>query len=273
MQCLNKNNVIIILSISLLSTLFIKGGAQLNNKTANSCTSKALMDSRPFKLDQKKGINSLVINHSNLDDNQIIQTLQDNNPLTVLQTLSYLWSHIDQYQKHEKIMQGVEYLAKADNDKRVSGLAKLVSGKLLQQKITVVKNTLESNAQWEALEHEGLIAQEEQSESDYEKLDLASVVEDSPLYSNNNEEREQYIDHILSHSKSPNIDEIATLLQDVDEEVSVAAADTLISFLNQGVGDPKEIVEVIEENIALLDELQIQSFKEILQDVAKSKQD
>jgi len=272
MQWLNKNNVIIILSISLVSTLVIKGEAELNNRIENRESIKSVMDSKPLNRELEKGLN-LVKTHPAMNDNEIIQGLNHKAPLSVLQTLSYIWVHIDKYNKHEQIMGRVDYLAKVNNDKRISGLATLVSGKLLQQEITLVKNIIDSNEQWEALEQESLVTQEDQSESDYEKLDSSSSVEDSSQDFVDNADREQYIDNLLSHNNSPKIDEIEILLQDIDEEVSVAAVDTLITFLNQGIGDPKEIIEVIEENITLLDEFQIQSYKEILNDVDKIRED
>jgi len=273
MKWLNKNNVIIVLSISLFSTLLIKGEEQLINGTENILSNNGLKGLNPLNRDMKKVGNFVVKTNSTLNNSQIIDNLKHKKVLTVLQTLSYLWTHIDQYKQHRQIMAGVEYLAKSANDKRISGLATLVSGRLIQQKKIEIENSIVSNEQWEFLEQEGLVTQEDQSESDYEKLDSSPIVKENLIDSDNNQEREQYIDNLLSHNNNPDIDEIATLIQDIDDEVSIAAVDTLISFLNQGVGDPKEIVEVIEENIALLDELQIQSFEEILYETSKLKDD
>ena len=159
-------------------------------------------------------------------------------------------------------MTQVRRLAKRPNDRRISELASLLSGQLVQRSSTVVDNTVMTNDEWEMMEQNNLLREEGQSESDNEKQAVA--FNDMPNLIDS-EEQIQYIDQLLTHKNELNINKFNSLIIDPDEEVSVAAADALINYLHQGIGNQDRIVEILKENIALLDDLQIQSVKEILE--------
>lgn len=262
MQWLSKNTVIVALSVSLVSLLLIRSETKLSDNVVDKRTVvKGQVELVPLNPDKVQGVTNKVNQQSGWSDGKIVDRLNNKDPLILLQTLSHIWIHIDGYSKHDEIMGRVRLLAKHTNDNRISGLASLVSGELVQQG-NLTKSATGPNDDWEGSEQEMLVWQDDQSESDYEKQDLSSFdnIKRDSVYS---EDRIQYIDELLSSKDDSNINEFGTLILDADEEVSVAAVDALIMYLEQGIGDPEEIGALLEENMDFLDELQIQTVEEL----------
>ncbi len=261
MQWLSKNTVIAALSVSLVSLLLINNETKLSdNVLDNKTVVKGQIKLASLNPDQAQDATNKLNQKSAWSDHQIIDHLNIKDPQILLQTLSHIWIHIDDYGKNDKIMERIHLLAKYKNDNRISGLASLVSGELVQQN-SLMKSATGSNGEKEGSEQEILVRQDDQSESDYEKQDFSSLdnIKRDSVYS---EDRIQYIDELLSNRDDSNIDEFGTMILDVDEEVSIAAVDALIMYLKQGIGDPDEIGALLEENTAFLDELQIQTIEE-----------
>ena len=261
MQWLSKKTVVLAVSVNLVSLLLINNETKLSNNVLDKKTMvKGQDEFAPLNPDQEQDVTNKLNKNSAWSDRQIVDHLNKKDPLILLQTLSHIWIHIDGYRKHDKIMERVRLLAKLANDNRISGLAALVSGGLVQQG-SLMKSATGLNDNKEGSEQEALVRQDDQSESDYEKQDFASLdnIKRDSVYS---EDRIQYIDELLSSNDDSNVNEFGTLILDADEEVSIAAVDALITYLKQGIGDPDEIEALLEENIAFLDELQIKTVQE-----------
>lgn len=258
-QWLSKNTVIVVLSVSLVSSLLIKNEIKVSDN---------IEDKRIFIQHDASFVPSNTNHKSNesnkkskWSDSQLVAQLKNKDSLLILQALSHIWIDIGNYKKHNKIMEHVRYLARENTDNRISGMASLVSGESVQQ-VDLVKSMATSIDEWERLEQQELVWQENQSESDDENLEIpdSETLQNDTIY---HEDRVQYVNNLISLRDDSKVSELSTLIFDEDEEVSVAAIDALILNLEQGIGDPAEIESVLEENIAYLDELQIQTFKQL----------
>ena len=270
MQWLRKNSVIIFMCISLVSIFLINSESKLaDNGIDKKIIANASSELEPLIQEQALNTENKIKRKQTWTDGQIVTHLNYKDPLITLQTLSHLWVYIDDYNKKQKIMAQVSHLAKHSDDRRISGLASLVTGQLVQRN-NVVNTTVMSSDEWEVIEQENLVREDGQSESDDEKQDFASDDNDTTDLVNS-EHPVLYIDQLLTQKDASDINKFSTLIIDVDEEVSVAAVDALINYLNQGIGNQDEIVGILKENIAFLDDLQIQSVEEILESSNKAK--
>jgi hypothetical protein len=141
----------------------------------------------------------------------------------------------------------------------------------LPQQSDGVSRIAMTNDDWEVLEQQSLVREDDQSESDNEKQDF-SFDDNDAINLVDSEDPIQYIDQLLTHKDESDINKFNTLIIDADEEVSVAAADALIDYLNQGIGDQDEIINILKENITFLDDLQIRAVEEILKNSNTTKQ-
>lgn len=261
MQRFSKNSIIAVICVGLFSLLLIEDESK---KTDNVIHKKMTVSGSSTLKQVNQEQTRVTENKQAWTDEQLIARLNIKDPLLTLQTLSYLWVNIEGYSKKKKIMTQVSDLAKHPNDRRISELASLLSGQLVQRSSAVVDHAVMTNDEWEMMEQNNLLREESQSESDNEKQAIAFNGNDMPNLVDS-EEQIQYIDQLLTHKNELNINKFNSLIIDPDEEVSVAAADALINYLHQGIGNQDRIVEILKENIALLDDLQIQSVKEILE--------
>ncbi len=261
MHLFNTKTIIIVISISLVSFYLINNEKKHEPsvfkdvafvKSSNDLPHKTV---KITKEDTKK-----TANNSDRNIEQIIAQLYSKDSVQLLQTLSHIWTNIDLYNQNKVIMKRVHFLSRHPYDKRISGLASLVSGQLINKEKMTNTFAMMTHDEWQKQEYEELVMQEDESESDNENIDIITS-DDSTRYSVDKNEREQYIDQLVSNKDDSSVNELTAMINDEDIEISIAAIDALLDALKQGVGEAEEIETALKENLSYLDDLQLEEFE------------
>lgn len=260
MHLFTTKTLIIVISIGLISFYLIRIEKKHDPSVFKDLTFVKSSNDLPHKTviitkeDTKK-----IANNSESSIEQIIAQLNSKDSVQLLQALSHIWTNIDLYNQNKVIMKRVHFLSRYPYDKRISGLASLVSGKLInKEKLT---NTFAmTHDEWQKQEYEELVMQEDESESDNENIEIITS-DDSIRHSVDKNERAQYIDQLVSNKDESSVNELTAMINDEDIEISIAAVDALLDALKQGAGEAEEIEIVLKENLSYLDDLQLEEFE------------
>ena len=138
MHLFTTKTLIIVISIGLISFYLIRIEKKHDPSVFKDLTFVKSSNDLPHKTviitkeDTKK-----IANNSESSIEQIIAQLNSKDSVQLLQALSHIWTNIDLYNQNKVIMKRVHFLSRYPYDKRISGLASLVSGKLInKEKLT-----------------------------------------------------------------------------------------------------------------------------------------